>query len=139
MKSPKLVNQVGYADEPLTIGLKTNSRYEVYDKDTVLFVQDSKAKWSTLDTTYDKRNGMMMFDTADIGTYSLYVEDHSTNVSGNQNPSHWSESYRVDVYSQITVSGLSNYNPEADMSESEMIQAVYGTAMSATTIDLSIR
>lgn len=137
VKSSRRTDNIGYADEMMTIGMKTNSRYEVYGQDTVLYVQDSRAKWKTVESAYDKPAGMMMFETADIGSYGVYVEDHTTELAGNQNPSHWSEGYRQDVFSQITVSGLNVYNPDAYVSEKNVVQAVYGTAMDDTTIDLS--
>lgn len=137
VRSTRKTDQVGYTDEMMTVGLKTTSRYEVYEKDTMLYVQDATARWKNLESTYDRYLGQMMFDTADVGTYGLYVIDKETAVEQNQNPSHWSESYRMDVYSQIRVDGLNVYNADSYVSEKNTVQAVYGTAMAMPTIDLS--
>ena len=137
VSSARRTDIINYTDTPMSLALKTRTRYEVYDQDLALYVKNRKANWITVEGVYNKTTAMMAFDTSTIGSYGLYVFDRETTVSGNTSPNHWSETYREAVYGAISVEGLSNYNPEARVSESAVVQAVYGTVMDAPVIDLT--
>lgn len=138
VKSTRKTDNIGYTDIPMTIGLTTSSRYGLYEKDTVIYVKDNNAKWQTATGDYNKASAQMMFETSDIGSYGLYVIERTTAVSGsNTDTNHWSETYRQDVYGQISISGLISYNPSSKVTEKNMIWAAYGSAMGEHSIDLS--
>lgn len=137
--SSRKSDPIYYADQAMTIGLKTNSRYGVYEKDTAVYVKDRYAKWRTIGTkSYDAYESLMVFETPYIGTYGLFVVDRQTAVAGsNSNPTHWSEAYRKEVYTKYAISGIKDYNPEGLANEKMLLNAAYGSAMKQTTIELA--
>lgn len=137
VRSRRKSDALYYTDTPMTLELSTNTRYEVYDQDLALYMKDHKSKWSLLEGAYNHYDALMIFETAQLGSYGLYTYDRSGSMEGHQNTTHWSETFRKDIFSQITIEGLSNYNPEAQVSEKAMVQATYGTVMDLPNIDLT--
>lgn len=138
-KSKRKIDTIKYSDEPMSIALKTTSRYALYNQDTALYIKDAKANWyKSTDGNYNNALGMMEFNTSDVGSYGLYVIDRPVSVSGtNKEPSHWSEKYREDVYGQFTVTGLETYNPSANVPEGSVVQSVYAMVTDEDGVDLS--
>ena len=138
--SSRKTDPIYYADSNLTMGLKTSSRYAVYEKDTAVYLKDSKANWRQVtDTSYDSYERTMYFETPYIGSYGLYTIDRSTAVTGvSGTTSHWSEPYRQAVYEQFSLVGMSGiYDPSAKVSEKAVIWSNYGTIKDMDTIDVT--
>ncbi|VDN47881.1 conserved exported protein of unknown function [Petrocella atlantisensis] len=137
--SNRQVDTVRYLDQPMTLGLKTTSVYDLNLSDTALYIKDANANWSKTDNgRYSTATGMMSFETADVGSYGLYAVSRPTNIPGiHVAPAHWSEPYRRDVYSRYTINGIQNYDPNGKISEKNLVQAVYGSVTDTDTIDLS--
>jgi len=137
--SDRKAEVLGYTNQPMTIGLKTTSRYALYNKETAVYIKNAQANWVKNKTCqYNQQSGRMVFDTWDIGSYGVYLVERSTAVTGsNQTPNHWSEKYRQAVYKQVGVKGIANYNPEKAVTGQALLQAVYGLVAKVDSIDLS--
>lgn len=139
VRSSRKTDGVTHTDAPMNLTLKTDNRYDVYNKDMAVYVKDNQANWSEKEGTYDRYTARMAFDTPVVGTYGLFAYDRPTAAAGNTNPAHWSENARKAVYEAFTIKGLSGYNPDGKVSEKAMVQAVYGTVMKQPAVDLSGR
>ena len=137
VKSLRKTDAVYYTDQDMTLEMKTSSRYQVYDKEMAVYVKDSRADWNKVEGAYDRYQAAMTFETPKVGTYSLFTYDRNQTLTNNQKPSHWSESYRQAVFSQMTVEGLTSYNPDAYVTAAVVAQAVNATVMGAPSVDLS--
>ncbi len=137
VKSTRRTESVNYTDEQMSLEMKTNSRYQVYQQESAVYVKDSQAKWQKVDSSYDRYEAVMKFDTAKVGTYGVVIYDRETEVTGNTKPNHWSESYREQVYENYSVEGLVTYSPDAAATRVAFLQGIYGTLMDADAIDLT--
>ena len=136
--SDRKIQVIDYTDSPITIRLKTTSRYALYNSETVIYIKDAKSKWvKNTNGKYDRYNGRMVFNTWDIGSYGIYNIERVTEIPDNRNASHWSENNRKAVYSNYTINGLYNYDPEGNVTGRNILQAIYGLVAKEDTINLS--
>lgn len=135
VKSDKLTKLLNYSDKVLTVNLKTNNRYELYGKDSVVYTKDYKYDWVETSSVFDKYNGYITFKTSKLGAYGAYVLE-----SRNQNivleNGHWSEKYREDVFEKYNIEGLDHYDPENKVSEQAIINIIYSMITNERNIDL---
>jgi len=137
VKSTKTNTSLNYSDKNMTLNLRTNSRYDLYNQVSKVYVKDYKNSWLQVDGVFDKYNSLMVFETARIGTYSAYiVAGNEVNVVPVSTQTHWSEPYRKAVFSQYNIDNLNPYDPSKYVSETAMIQIVYGIVMNQTDIDI---
>lgn len=135
VSSNKLTTKLNYTDKEMNIQLKVNNKYEAFRVERIGAVKDYKNNWTDVPSTFNNDTGTMSYKTSKLGTYGGYVLD-SLNTGITSDKGHWSESMRKAVTTEYNFTGLTPYNPGAKVTETELINIVYGLLLDRKNINL---
>jgi hypothetical protein len=121
--SDKKKTSLNYSDKEMTVNIKTNNRYELYNVDSVVYTRNYKEDWVATEAIFDSYTSNMTFKTAKIGAYGAYIVESNDYIKSDS--SHWSNAYREAVFENYNVTGLDSYNPDGSPTESEIINIIY--------------
>lgn len=136
VQSSKVSKDLKYADQPITYGLSTNNRYQIYGKNPVVYALNPENRWETVQGNYDRVEGAYVMATRNIGSYGVFLMENSTEIVSTK-PSHWSEPYKQKIDGMYTVLGLEGYNPDAAVKENELINILYNLVLENKKMDVS--
>lgn len=137
VNSDKKAKKLQYTDKDISINLKTTSRYALYGKENITYIQESPYNnWKEQEGTYDAYTGNISFDTGTLGTYGVYITDYD-NKDLVKNSTHWSEKYRKEISRAFNIEGIDkDYNPQDTITSQQMLNIMYGIITSSRTIDI---
>lgn len=133
----KLIKQT---DAYLDVRVKTNNRYEVYGKQILSYRKDVKYnKWQEISGKYSVYSGEVSFSTGALGVFfGLYVSNQGiTEATTPTVKNHWSADARKQVLEYYIVKGIDTYNPDAQVTEKQVLNIMYGILAGDKTMDVS--